>query len=452
MSWKIEEQSITDIFLDQKNIRTPISDKDQSALIQDMFVNERAIDLVKSYYENGVFPDEFPIVVREKKKLIVIEGNRRLAALKANLVPSLVPQFEKQIKKYKTKIKKIQVVVAPNRDAAIKHIANKHTINYRRPWKPLRQAYFYKSLLDNGKSINQIIEEYPQHNVSRFIKMLEMHKISKSLELDEDKKVVVHNDRTFPITSLERFYEDQNIRNFCGFDFDQTGQVKVNILKSEFTKGFQKIVSDVAEGVIDSRKFNTAKERKKYIEGVPAEFIPDTSKKGKSTSKNFKEQPAPEKPTYGRRNIKSLFRKSDIPYNLKSTSLKIMYDELNQINVSRFPNATHDFLRSFLECSLVTFLKEIGEFKNIKKNGKHNPSIGEMLSYIVAGKTSLIQDQNILDTLKLDMDTFNSKYSIARMHGINHNENYTSTEKDVRSAFGKLEALFKIILNPQHGG
>ena len=31
---------------------------------------------------------------------------------------------------------------------------------------------------------------------------------------------------------------------------------------------------------------------------------------------------------------------------------------------------------------------------------------------------------------------------------INHNEHFTSKEKDVRATWAKLESLFKIILNP----
>jgi len=31
---------------------------------------------------------------------------------------------------------------------------------------------------------------------------------------------------------------------------------------------------------------------------------------------------------------------------------------------------------------------------------------------------------------------------------INHNENWNSDEKEVRSAWGKMEGLFKVLLNP----
>jgi len=39
-------------------------------------------------------------------------------------------------------------------------------------------------------------------------------------------------------------------------------------------------------------------------------------------------------------------------------------------------------------------------------------------------------------------------YSLARMNMGNHDENWNSTEKDVRSAWGKIESLVKILLNP----
>jgi hypothetical protein len=62
-----------------------------------MFANEDAFEIAKSYVQNGVFPDEFPILVEENKRPIVIEGNRCLAALKALFDPEIVPTYEKRI-------------------------------------------------------------------------------------------------------------------------------------------------------------------------------------------------------------------------------------------------------------------------------------------------------------------------------------------------------------------
>jgi hypothetical protein len=161
MDWQIKEYSIAALYLDQHNIRTPISEEDQNALIRDMFANEDAFEIVKSYVQNGVFPDEFPICIKENGKRIIIEGNRRLAALKALNESNIVPAWAKRIKVLRNpNITNIRIVLAPSRKAAIKHIANKHTINYRRPWKPLRQAYFYQSQIDNGKSLPNLLVNF----------------------------------------------------------------------------------------------------------------------------------------------------------------------------------------------------------------------------------------------------------------------------------------------------
>jgi len=98
MNWQIKEYSIVALYLDQQNIRTPISEEDQNALIRDMFANEDAFEIVRSYVQNDVFPDEFPICIKENGKRIIIEGNRRLAALKALNEPDIIPAWRNRIK------------------------------------------------------------------------------------------------------------------------------------------------------------------------------------------------------------------------------------------------------------------------------------------------------------------------------------------------------------------
>ena len=459
MDWPIKEKNITNLFLDQQNIRTPLSDADQNALIRDMFTNEDAFELVKSYLLNGIFPDEFPIVIDENSRFIVIEGNRRLAALKAIIEPDIVPSWKKRIihliSTSKFNFEKIRVVIAPNRDAAIKHIANKHTINYRKPWKPLREAYFFKSQIDNGKSLQELIDEYPEHDVVRFIKMLEMHHLAKSIDIENELLPKIHDERKFPITTLERFYNDKNVADFLGIEYNSFGQVIGKIIKKEFEKGYKKIIKDVAVGIIDSRKFNTSKERKSYLRKIPKEFIPDKSKKGSFKSRDFKEVKPPKEIKIDKQKNKikefpkGLFRKNDIPFNLASTSLKLVYDELCKIDVSNFPNATFDLLRSFLECTLVYYLKETNEYKNVKKDEKHNPKLSELLTYISSEKCISIKDEQIKEVARHIKSDWSENYSLARLNMINHNENWNSTEKDVRSAWGKIESLFKILLNPE---
>jgi hypothetical protein len=125
-----------------------------------------------------------------------------------------------------------------------------------------------------------------------------------------------------------------------------------------------------------------------------------------------------------------------------------MYLELTKIDVDTLPNATHDLLRSFLECALVTFLKETGDYPNIERNSKHNPKLGEMLTYIMNKKCDLIQDDQVIQIVEHIKNDYKDSYSIERMNMINHNENWNSSSRDVRSSWGKMEALVKVLINP----
>ncbi|MFA5770849.1 MAG: hypothetical protein WC894_05150, partial [Patescibacteria group bacterium] len=121
--------------------------------------------------------------------------------------------------------------------------------------------------------------------------------------------------------------------------------------------------------------------------------------------------------------------------------------ELKDISVYNFPNATHDLLRSFLECSLIEFLSEIDVLNKIKKNEKHKPTLGEMLAYIINNK--VIADQDVLENLNSIKQDWDKPYSLQRMNMVNHNKNYASVESDVRITWEKIEPLFRMILNPK---
>lgn len=453
--WPFTDLAITDIMLDGENIRLSNPSKAQPALIQDLFSNEDAFDLAKSYSQNGRFSDEFPIVIFEKRKYIAIEGNRRLAALKALNEPDLVPAYKDKIKALKNpKITHIRVILAPNKTEALKHIANKHTVNYRRPWKPLRQAYFYQSQIQNGKAIDKLIEEFPDHDIPRFIKMLDMHRIAKSIDFDEkDVQYKIHDDKKFPISSLERMYENKSVQEFLGFGFDEKGKVKININKSEFEKGYKYIVKDIATGEIDSRKTNTGKQIEAYLKTIPDNYIPDTETKGRSSAVSFKEKKvdfneSTTKKGRSDRASKGLYKPSNIPYNLGSSAIRYIYNELRDINVRDFPNATHDLLRTFIETTLAYNLKEKGEYSLLQSNPKHILKLSEMLTYISSDKCTWIHDPNIKQIVEHIKSNYDKPYSLIQLNMGNHNEHMTFQEKDVRHAWSKIESLMKLLLNP----
>ena len=135
-----------------------------------------------------------------------------------------------------------------------------------------------------------------------------------------------------------------------------------------------------------------------------------------------------------------------ISFSLNSSALKEMYKELRNISVRKFPNAAHDLLRSFLECSLVEYLKHINAYNKVAKNDHHTPKLGEMLTYLY--DNNIFTDEQVKQALRSIKTDYDKPHSLQRMNMVNHNPDYSSTEKDVRATWGKMEKLMAVILNP----
>ena len=167
-TWKRIAVVVNDLELDSQNVRLDLEaserDKmDQGDIINDLFANENAFQILENIVENGWFVDETPIVIKNKNRYIVLEGNRRIAALKVLQNPLLTPSCYDKVKPLSNSvipINQIDVLLAPNREDVNTLLANRHTKNTTRPWKPLRQAHFYYSQLSDKTSVEDLKNKY----------------------------------------------------------------------------------------------------------------------------------------------------------------------------------------------------------------------------------------------------------------------------------------------------
>ena len=82
--WKQTSKAATTLLLDHRNPRLSprTSVPTQPELVAELIGHEEIYTLAKSITEKGVYPYDLPIVVEEGGKLVVVEGNRRLCAIK----------------------------------------------------------------------------------------------------------------------------------------------------------------------------------------------------------------------------------------------------------------------------------------------------------------------------------------------------------------------------------
>ena len=432
--WIEKEVSIDQLLLEEENIRLDIDKKTQDVVITDLFVNEQSMQILESIYKNGLFPDEIPVVIKHNSKYIVIDGNRRVVALKAMLTPGIAPKhFQKKIEKMMqgyTPIDKIKVMVAPGRKDVDIYLAAKHTKTTRRPWSALRRAYFYYAQKENGTNIEKLIERYENKDISKYIKMYEMQQIALSLDKISDYVRQNVSGKDFKITTLERLYNDKYVQKKLGISFNPvTGQVSAT-KNEEFDKVYSKIITDIVDGKITSRKeIKDPDDRERYINGLVSKEI--LSKKKVGVNK------------FVPKKIKTGLRKSLIPSAINSTlespAIDRVLKELQTVNYGKFPNISADSLRSLLEGVLKKYFDRIGNSVP-KKNGARFVYLQDVLSH---AKKYFSNNGN--QEMKQIIERIEANKQFLEM--INHNPSVFSTPDETEDSWDRMQELFIFVFN-----
>jgi hypothetical protein len=368
--WKEQKLNIANLLLDTKNVRLGTVHSTQDEIINDLFINEKAMIILESIVKKGIFPDEPPVVIKEGSKYVVIEGNRRAVSLKAMISPSIAPpKYISKIEKVMTNrlaIESIKVHVAPSRYAAMEYLAAKHTKTTRKPWSTLRRAYFYYAQKEQGMSIEKLIERYEGVDIPDYIRMYEMHQVAVSLKnIPEEIRKKVSNTGKFNISTLERFYNDKHVQSELGISFNKkTGEVAVPS-SDGFDKVFSRVITDIENGIATSRKeLSDPAARKKYTTSVVEETL-----EGKKIDTGMVKSASTFKPP----KVKEVKKETLFPGELEDTfdtpGIGRRLWELQYIDFIKFPNATADMLRTFLEIVLKDYLDKIGKTP-LPKRGK----------------------------------------------------------------------------------
>jgi hypothetical protein len=162
----IEAAKLDELFLDAKNprlgrheVEKGLSQDDVLELMRDWSLEELAV----SFLESGFWPHEALIAVREnvqktKNALVVVEGNRRLAAL--NLIhrtrngKETSSKWRDIVAGYPpsafTRLEKIPYILQPNRESVRSFLGFRHVTGIKE-WHPAEKAQFIAQLIEDDK-------------------------------------------------------------------------------------------------------------------------------------------------------------------------------------------------------------------------------------------------------------------------------------------------------------
>ena len=124
--WPTKPLFVNSLHLDPKNPRLGRESLSRAPreIIQYLFEHDKALEIADSISTRGYFSNEPLLAIRENDRLVVVEGNRRLAALKALSEPGLLEgSVERQVERLSRRIAnpqsivKVPVTIAPSRRA-----------------------------------------------------------------------------------------------------------------------------------------------------------------------------------------------------------------------------------------------------------------------------------------------------------------------------------------------
>lgn len=485
---------VTEIRLDPRNVRLDISEGvPESDIIQDLFANEKAHSLVEAIAEVGLLTHEVPIVLERDGQFVVVEGNRRVAALKAIQNPYLAPSHQARIAKLAKKIpnrdaiRRITVKKAPSQDDADQLVAALHTGNQRVAWTPTRQAAFFQAQLNAGKSPEALIDQYPTINVRKFITRTMILDLFYNVDYDDESLGDYVRSRRFPVSTLERLYKNDRFLELIGIDVkNATGEAFLASSNIMFKRVATKIVDDIKNKVINTRALNkTTGERyvaymgelqdlldrikdndlvdSDSVKAEPEAPIRSSDERGEgirnargqgggarsglddgghdsNNSGKDRPKPAPRKQSFLKTENLSVW--PGFPHPIHA-----IFDELTKINIERFPNATLDLLRTFLEKAIKARAELLGEDIKSSSNSNGYVHLSNCLVWLEqhfkdTGKRSLIQPIQKVRGLK------NGTFVVSKEHldAINHNHQIYATSDDVRTFWVTIEGVMKEVL------
>lgn len=472
INWKTKSLSPTSLHLDNKNPRLgrEYSSRAPREIIQYLFEHDKAMEVAESIATRGYFPNEPLLAVKEDGRLVVVEGNRRLAALKALREPALLEgKYERQVERLARRIvdpsliASVPVTIAPSRKETDRQIAGRHIGTPVLAWRAENRASFILDKLAEGYDNDALRDElgFSLADIQQARQTRAVADMARSLDLPEEVKAKLDGPTAKVFTTLERVFDSSVGREYLHVATDPEHGLRGNTTKKEFLRGFAKLVTDVALGKQSSRSLNTNENIRSYFEGWDSNdrpkkkkgsFVPSDVITGPSVSSQPK-TPKKSVPKASRKESRTVLP-SDFKIRHGNDRLSDIRRELTKLKRQDFPNAGAVLLRVFFELSVLHYLDRIDELKEIvakieKKENRKLPFGVPTMKQLVPEITRIAkqhlpagQAATVAKAIKYDAS---APFSISDLHAFVHSNDLPG-ERDIHQFWLRTEPLFRLML------
>ena len=507
--WPIEDYDLGELWLDPLNVRIANPRAGESSIAAYLVSAEDVTGLATDIARDGYLDNELPVVTEEEGRMLVLEGNRRLTALKM-LTGTLAADdpggepftdtgVDRVARRHPRELPtRIRVMVAPSRAAAQPLLARLHTSNPKKSWIREQQAVFYHAQLDRGRTVDDLRTQFPgADDIPRFIRMGEMRDLIRGLDFEDDALRDWVLASKLPMTSFEYAYRSPEVLAALDLAFTPDGLLVDRDLTEGQSDALQPLLARFKDKTLNTRslEFKAGKKgsepndaRKAFLDGLrgivtgqspeaesedapgaDADDATETDGGGASTDDDGQGHGSAD--THGtgsgaggagagsgggngsgsgsrgpnRGDTRTRLDMNGFAYEGPSPGMRRRFEELRRLDVASFPNAAYDLLRTVLECSGKVYLRA------------HAPARlqqGATLNNVLTGLKQEFASDSYVRGILNQIDAGGTRSSTAyagtaqSLNAMNHEPDHFIRPEEVHAAWDRIKPLLTRLLAP----
>lgn len=431
---------VSQLLVDTQNPRLPEMKSNQEDAIQLMVKNQgnKVFTLAQHLANNGTNPANLLIVIpvdKSKNEYFVLDGNRRLTALRLlerpelldNVIDGTISQKIKELSiKYKTNpIKELECVVFKDREQADPWVQLIHRGESQGAglvgWDGQVSARY-----DERKGIGE-------RGAPAALQILELVKDHKTLSGKTREKI---ENGKFPITNLTRLINTPYVRKKISLDIKNNA---IQSFEDKTIKSLAQIVEDFGTEFKTVTDIKRLDHRIEYIDKLfdphPSTKVEDEAK-SKKPSSSVKAEGTKKKALKEQKPRPTLIPK-DFLADVTQTRINKIFVELKKLNADEFPNACAVMLRVFLELSLDHYLEENLKWPEAQiDNSKLAQKLNAVADYME--RNEILNAKQLAPIRKAASGQTLLVASIKTLHSYVHNKYFSPIPTELKTAWDDM--------------
>jgi hypothetical protein len=348
---------LVDLLVDEENPRLSQPNVGQREALRSLaaYQGRKLQKLAEDILIYGTDPSELFIVMpldEEQNRYVVIDGNRRLTALKAldnpdifagALTSGILTVIRRLSKKYQAApMESVPCLVVKDREEARHWIELRHTGEREGAgavlWGSDESARFRSR--SNGLGIHTQALNF----------------------LEQRGDITPEFRRNIPVTSYKRLLEAPDVRAKVGIELQQ-GKMKLLGEESSVANALLHIAKDLESGAMKVGDIYTKEQRTEYANRLPRDIIVSpVHKPGRGVDVTTTSEVTPRRTSRTARTPKQRDRliPRDCVLDITDQRIRDIERELRQLSITQFTNAVSVLLRVFIELSGDAYIDRIG--------------------------------------------------------------------------------------------